>query len=153
MPLYNSLKFLILLLVSSSSVLAFRYSFLFLKWLLFKHLRLYRLCTFPWFGSFNICVLFCFFDLKYPDPSSSNHSICCFNSYRPRLSLAEVLIFCIMYTVTLFMSFWPHKFSKAAKLFGVLTWCCFLTSNSRSFLRLNINIHSWCKRLGSHSAF
>ena len=48
-PLYMSVIFLILLLVSNSSVLAFRYSFfLFLKCLLASLLTLFRLSTLLW---------------------------------------------------------------------------------------------------------
>jgi hypothetical protein len=50
MPLYKSLKFCILLLISSSSILAFRYSiFLFLKCLLASCLALLRLAALLWF--------------------------------------------------------------------------------------------------------
>src|SRR5215469_6738458 len=58
MPLYKSLTFLILLLVSSSSILAFRYSFfLFLKCLLASRLILFRLSTFLRLGSRIHCIL------------------------------------------------------------------------------------------------
>ena len=58
MPLYMSVIFLILLLVSNSSILAFRYSFfLCLKCLLASLLTLFRLSTLLWFGSCNHCIL------------------------------------------------------------------------------------------------
>ena len=61
MPLYKTLIFFILLLVSSSSILAFRYAFfLFLKWLLASRLTLFRLSTLLWFGSCTHCILACF---------------------------------------------------------------------------------------------
>src|SRR5215470_18049717 len=53
-PLYKSLIFLFLLFVSSSLILAFRYSFfLFLKCLLASCLTLCRLSPLFWFGSCN----------------------------------------------------------------------------------------------------
>ena len=52
MPLYKSLMFWILLLFSSSSILALRYAFfLFLKCLLTSRLMLFRLSTLFWLGS------------------------------------------------------------------------------------------------------
>jgi len=54
---------------------------------------------------------------KKPKHSSSNHSLCCFNSCRPRLSVAEVLMFSLMFFKALFMSSSSLKFSKSANLF------------------------------------
>ena len=52
MPLYKSLMLRILLLASSSSILALKYSFfLFLKCLLTSHLTLFKLSTLLWHGS------------------------------------------------------------------------------------------------------
>jgi len=52
MPLYKSLMFWILLLVSSSSILALRYAFfLFPKCLLTSRLTLFRISTLLWFGT------------------------------------------------------------------------------------------------------
>jgi hypothetical protein len=42
-------------------------------------------------GSCKQCILACFLLSTKPEHSSSNHGLCCFNSYRPRLSLAEDL--------------------------------------------------------------
>jgi len=73
--------------------LAFKYSFfLFLKYLLASRLTLFRLSTLFWFGSRNNCLLAYFLLSKTPKHSSSNHVLCCFNSYRTRLCFAEVLI-------------------------------------------------------------
>jgi len=59
--LYMFLIFLVLLLVSSSSILAFRHSFfLFLKCLLFSHLTVFQSSTFLWLGFCNHCILACF---------------------------------------------------------------------------------------------
>jgi hypothetical protein len=92
-PLYKPLIFLILLLVSSSSILALRYSFvLFLKCLLAIHLALFRVSTLLWFGSCNHCILACFLWSENHKHSSSKHVLRFFNSYRPKLSSAEVLI-------------------------------------------------------------
>jgi hypothetical protein len=134
MTQYKSLIFLILLLVSSSSILAFRYSFfLFLKCLLDPHL------TLLWFGSRNHRILARLLWSKRHKHSSSNYGLCYFHSYRPRLSLAKVLIFSFMFSQTIFMSSLSFKFSKTANLFEILIWYCFLTSSSFSFLRLNLS--------------
>ena len=47
------------------------------------HSTLFRLSTLLWFGSFNHCTLACFLRYKNCEHSSSNHGLCCFNSYRP----------------------------------------------------------------------
>ena len=121
MPLYKSLIFCILLLVSNSLILAFRYSFyLFLKCLLPSRLTLFRLSTLYQFGSCNHCILACSLRSKNPKHFLSNLGLCCFNSYRPRLSLAEVLIFSLMFSPDLFPSSLQCKFSKAANLFEIL---------------------------------
>ena len=140
MPLYKSLIFFILLLVSSSSVLTFRYFFfLFPKCLLAAHLILFRLATSLWFGSCNHYILSCFLWSKKRKHSLSNYGICCCNAYRPRLSFTEVFIFSLMFSQALFMSLLSLKFSKAANLFEILIWYCYLTSGSFSFLRLNFS--------------
>ena len=60
------------------------------------------------------------FDLKKPKHSSSNHDVWCFSSCRPRLYLAEVLIFSLMFSQALFMSQLSLKFSEAANLLEIL---------------------------------
>jgi len=108
----------ILLLVSSSSILAFRYAFfLFLKCLLASRLTLFRLSTLLQLGSCIHCILACFLRSKKSKHSLSNHGLCCFNSCSPRLYLAEVLIFSLMFSQALFTSSSKSKFSKAANLF------------------------------------
>ena len=140
MPLYKSLIFFILLLASSSSFLAFIYAFfLFLKYLLASCLTVFRLSTLLWLGSCTHCILACFLWSKRLQHSSSNHGLCHFNSCSPRLSLAEVLIISLMFSQALFMSLSSLKFSKAANLFEISIWYCFLTSSSFSFLRLNLS--------------
>src|SRR5215468_6775226 len=121
MPLYKSLILLILLLVSSSSILAFRYAFfLFLKYLLASRLTLFRLYTLLWLGSCIHCILTCFLSSKIPKHSSSNHGLCGFISCRPRLSLAEVLIVSLTLSLALFMFSSSLTFSKAANLFVII---------------------------------
>ena len=87
--------------------------FLFLKCLLASHLTLFRLSTLLRLGSFIHCILACFFWSKKSKHSVSNHGLFCFNSCRPRLSLAEVLIFSVMFSEALFTSSSTSKSSKA----------------------------------------
>ena len=111
--------FLIVPEVTSSSILAFRYFFLlFLKCLLASRFTLFRLSTLLQFGSCNHCILASFLCSKKCKHSSSNQGLRCFNSHRPRLSLAEVIIFSLMFSQGLFMPSIQLKFSKAAKLLG-----------------------------------
>jgi hypothetical protein len=56
---------------------------------------------------------------KKPKHSSSNHGLCYFNSYRPRLSLGKVFIFPLMFFQALFLSSSSHTFSNAANLFVI----------------------------------
>jgi len=140
MPLYRSLIFFILLLVSSSSILAFRYAFfLFLKCLLALRLIFFRLSTLFWIGSYTECILAYFLWSKKCKFSSSNHGLCRFGSCRPRLCLAEVLIFSLMFSQALFMSSSSLTFPKAANLFVISIWYCFLYFISFTFLRLNLS--------------
>ena len=84
--------------------MAFRYSlFLFPKCLLASRLALCRLSKLLCFGSYNHCIL------PIPvssncDHYSSNHGLCCFHPFRPSVSLAEILLFSLMFSKTLFMS-------------------------------------------------
>ena len=98
--------------------------FLFLKCLLASNLTLFTLSTMLWFGSCTHCILTCFFWFKNSKHSPSSHGSCCFNSQRPRLPLAEVLMLSWMLYQALFMSSLSFKFSKTAILFVI---CC--TSN------------------------
>jgi len=82
MSLYKAPIFLMLLLVSSSLI------------------HLSDVFTFvpemsTSFGLDSITTIYwpASFDLKKPKHFSSNHCFCCFSPFRPRLSLAEVLIF------------------------------------------------------------
>ena len=111
----------------------------FLTYLLASRLTLIRLSTLIWLRSCNHCILTCFLWSKKPKHSSSNHGLCYSNSCNPRLSLADALIFSLMFSQALFMSSQSLKFSKAANLFVIWTWYCFLTSISFSFLRLNLS--------------
>jgi len=70
-----------------------------------------RLSMLLWFGSCNHCILACFlWSTKYKY-FSSNFGLCCLNSYRPGVSLAEVLLFSLMFSQTLFISLLLLKFS------------------------------------------
>ena len=79
-------------------------------------------------GSRTHCILACFLWSKKCKHSSYNHTLWCFNSCRPRLSLAEILIPSLLFSQALFMSSLSLKFSKAANLFEISTWYRFLTS-------------------------
>jgi hypothetical protein len=68
--------------------------------------------------------------IKNHKHSSSNYGLCSFNSFRPTLSQAEVLIFSFNIFQGLFMSSLPFKISRAANLFEILIWYCFLTCSS-----------------------
>ena len=81
----------------------------FLKCLLASCLTLFRLSTFIWVGFCNRCILACFLSSKNCKHSSSNNGLCFYHSYRPRLSLAEVLIFSLMFSQALFMSLLSFK--------------------------------------------
>ena len=144
MPLNKLLIFLILLLVSGSSILAFRYAFLFLKSLLASRLTLFRLSTLLWLGSCIHCILACFLWSKKSIRSSSNHGLCCFSSRKPRISIAEVLMFSLMFSQALFMSSSSLKFSKAANLFAIPIWYRVLSYSSFNFLRLNLSPSNLC---------
>ena len=84
--------------------------------------RFFRLSTWLWFGSCNYCILHRFLGSKKLEHSSSNHGLCCFTSYKPRLYLAEVFIFSLMFSQALFMSSLSLKYSKAANLFENSVW-------------------------------
>ena len=143
-----------LILVSDTFYLAFSFKFINISFqifllfvpemLLVSGLTLFRLSTFLWFGSYNHWILACFLWFKNYEHSSSNHGLYFFNLYRPRLSLAKVVIFSLMFSQAIFVSLLTFKFSKAANLFGILMWYCFLTSSSLSFLRLNLSTSHFC---------
>jgi hypothetical protein len=57
----------------------------FLKCLLALYLTMFNLSTLLWFGSCNHCILACCLWFKQKPKHSLNHSLCCFNSYRPIL--------------------------------------------------------------------
>ena len=143
--MYNSKKKSILMFVSSSFIVSSIYSFFFfLKCLLASHRTLFPLCTLLLLGSCNHCSLACLLWSRNCEHSLSNHGLCCFWWYRPRLSSAEILIFSLMFSHALFTSLLSLKFSKAANLFEILIWHCFLTSSSLSFLRLNLSMSNVC---------
>ena len=79
------------------------FSLFILKCLPASHLTLFRLSTWLWFESCNHCIL-ANLSSKSHEHFSSNHSLCCYNSYRHGLSLAEVLILSLMFSQALFIS-------------------------------------------------
>ena len=83
--------------------------------------HIFRLSTFLCLGSCTHCNFACFLSSKKCRHSSSNQGLCCFNSCRPRLSLAEVLIFSLIFSHALFMSPSLLMFPKAANLFVIST--------------------------------
>ena len=102
---------------------SFRYAFfLFLKCLLASCLILFRFSTLLQLESCIHCILASFLWSKKSTHSLSNHGLCCFNSRKPRLSLAEVLMFSLMFSQALFTSSSAFKFSKAANLFVISIW-------------------------------
>jgi hypothetical protein len=76
-----------------------------LKCLPVSRLTSFGLSTLLWFGSCNHYILTFFLLCKSRKHSSSNSGLCCFISYRYRLSLAEVVMFYLMFSQALFMFF------------------------------------------------
>ena len=109
-----------------------------MKCLLAARLTWFGLSTLLWFGSSNKCILIRFLWSKNHARSSSNRGLCCFNSYRPTLLLAVVLIFSLMFSQALFMSSLSFRFSNAANLSQIWVWYSFLTSRLLSVPRLNL---------------
>ena len=70
----------------------------FLKCLLTSRLTLFRLSTLLWLGSCTHCILARFPSSKRPKHSSSNQGLFCLNSYKPRLTFADVWIFSLMFS-------------------------------------------------------
>ena len=117
-------------------------------------LTLFRLSTLLWLGSCTHGMLACLLLSTKRKQSLSNHGLCSFNSCRHRLSLVEVLIFSLMFSQALFMSSLSLKFYKAADMFEISIWYCFLTSSSFSFLRLSLspsNFYAACLLTGNLS--
>ena len=130
MPLYKSLMLWILLLASSSSILALKYPFfLFLKCLLTSRLTQFKLSSLLWHGSCTHCIFARFLWSKKLKHSSSNQGLCCFHSCIPRLSFAEIWVLCLMFPQILFTSSSSFKFSKAANLFVISTWLLIKATN------------------------
>jgi hypothetical protein len=145
MPLYRCLMFLFLLFDSSSLILSFRYSlFFFLKCLLASSLTSLRLSSFAWLGSYNHCSLACFLRSANFERFSSNHGLWCFDSQLPRPSWTEILMFSLILTHAPLMSPLSSKFSRAANVFLIVTWCCSLTSPSFNFLTLDHPLSIFC---------
>ena len=98
--MYKSLMFLILLLVFSSSILTFRYSFFFVLEMSTSFTS-YRLSTTLLYESWNQCIFACFLWSKNRDYSSTNPGLCCFHSYWFTLFLTEILIASLMFMSSL----------------------------------------------------
>jgi hypothetical protein len=58
--------------------------------------------------------------------------------------LVEVLIFSLMFSKALFISLLPFKISKAAKLFEILIWYCFLTPAHLAAWDINLCTSNIC---------
>ena len=145
MPLYKSLMFWILLLVSSSSILVLRYAFfLFLKSLLTSRLTLFRLSTLLWLGSCIHCILASFIWSKKPKHSSSNQGLFYFHSCRPRLFFAEVWLFYLCSPKSYLRPRHRSSSPKLQNLFVISIRYCSLTSGSLSFLKLNLCLSNFC---------
>ena len=112
---------------------------MFLKYLLTLRLTFFILSTLLRLGSCIHCILVCFLWSKKSTHSLSNHCLCCFHSCRSRLSLAEVLIFPLMFSQALLTFSSSFKFSKAAKPFLISIWYFSFTPSSFSFFRLNLS--------------
>jgi len=113
--------------------------FLLLQCLLASRLTLFTLSTLLCLGSCSQCILACFLSYKKPKYSLSNQVLCFFSSCRPRLPLAEVFVFSLKFSQTLFMSSSSLKNPKAANLFVMSICYSFLSSSIFSFLRLNLS--------------
>jgi len=92
----------------------------FLKCLLPSRLTLFVLSKLLWFGSHDHCILACFLFSINLVHFTSSRGLCCLHSYRPRLFLAEVLIFSVMFYQALFISSLSFNFSKATDFFEIL---------------------------------
>ena len=68
---------------------------------------------------YKLCVSLALL-LLYPK-ALCYHGFCCLNSYIPKLPLAEVLIFSLMFSEAPFVSLLWFKFSKAAKVWNLVT--------------------------------
>ena len=111
---------------------------LFLKCILASCPTLFILSTLFWLWSCVKSILACFLLSIEAKHSSSNHDLCCFNSCRPTICLADVLMFSFMFSQALFMSLSSLKTSKVAN-FVISIRYCFLTSSSFSFVRLTLS--------------
>jgi hypothetical protein len=143
MPLYKPQIFLFFLFFPSSLNLPFRYSlFLFPKFQLTWRLTLFWRFTFLWFGFCNQCNFAAAFDLKIRNILYQATVLCCFRSRRPRLSLAEILLFSFVspshiYVVAIVSVHQSCKpVSDVNVLFPTSTWLC--------FLRLNLSTSKFC---------
>ena len=104
-PCYNNFRLVTLLKiidvpiqVSTTFDLIFRYSLLFfLKCLVASRLKLFRLYSLLCFGSCNHCILAWFFRSKYLKHSSSIYGLFWFSSFKPRLRLAEILLYPLIF--------------------------------------------------------
>ena len=112
--------------------------------LMMKRIGSFYVTPFHCVNVIQVILSDCFLWSENRQHSSTNHGLCCFTSYRPTLCLAEVLIFSLMSSQDLFMSSLLLKFSTAANLTENSIWYCSLTSNSLSFLRLNISTSNFC---------
>ena len=135
MPLYKPEIFLFFLFFPSSLNLPVRFSlFLSPKFQRTWRLTLFWRSTFLWFGFCKQCGAF---DLKTRNILYQATVLCCFRSCRPRLSLAEILLFFFVspshiYVVAVVSI---HRTSKPV---SDVNFVLFLTSTWLRFLRLNL---------------
>jgi hypothetical protein len=139
MHIYKSQICLIVLLVSSSSILAFRYSFSLLpKCLLAWRIAFFRVTILLWFWFCNHCFLAFFLWSNNREYSSSNLGLCSFHSYRLRLRRwgfdtlfnvfsSPIYVLPIIYVLQGFRPVCDHNLML------------FPTSSSLSFLRLMLS--------------
>jgi hypothetical protein len=117
---------------------------LFLNVLSVSCLKFCRLSPLIWLGFCNNCNLTCFHWPINFEHSSSNHGLLNFSLWYPRLSLAEVLIFSVIFSQALLMLKLSSKLSEVANLFEISTCYFSLTSTSSSFFRSNLSKSNFC---------
>ena len=126
-------------------ILSLRYSFLlFLKHVVASCLNIIWIICIALVWSCNHCILGCFLWSKNCKHFSSNHVLCCSHSYRPRLSLAEILIFSLRVSQAPHVFLLLFKFSRTANLLKILIWYCFQTCSWHSFMRWNLPTSNVC---------
>jgi hypothetical protein len=139
MPLYKSLMFWILQLVSSSSIVALRYTFfLFLKCLLTSRLPLFWISTLVRLGSYIHCILACFLWSKKPKHFLLYQGLFCFNSCRPRLSCWGLDILFNVLPSPIYILVIVQVLQSCKPVCNLIILYYSLNSGTLSFLKLNL---------------